>query len=34
MTKLENHIAASDKLQSDTNRTLDAIVGIGPSTAQ
>jgi integrase len=34
MTKLENHIAEADRIQSDTNGTLDGKSNVEPSTIQ
>ena len=34
MTKLENHIAETGRIQSDTNGTLDSAVNVEPSTIQ
>ncbi len=34
MTKLENHIAEADRIQSDTNGTLDSTSNVEPSTIQ
>jgi hypothetical protein len=34
MTKLENHIAEADRIQSDTNGTLDSQSNVEPSTIQ
>ena len=34
MTKLENHIAEADRIQSDTNGTLDSNSNVEPSTIQ
>jgi len=34
MTKLENHIAEADRIQSDTNGTLDSSSSVEPSTIQ
>ena len=34
MTKLENSIAETGKAQTDTNGTLDALLGASPSTIQ
>ena len=34
MTKLENHIAEADRVQSDTNGTLDSSSNVEPSTIQ
>jgi len=34
MTKLENHIAEADRIQSDTNGTLDGSLSVEPPTIQ
>jgi integrase len=34
MTRLENHIAEADRIQSDTNGTLESNLPVEPSTVQ